>query len=273
MRKALLVEDDPMISEIYQRKLGSSDFSVDPALSASEALAKAKENAYDVVLLDLVLPEMNGLEILAKLRSDSSYNPDLKVIIFSNLNDQESQEEAMRLGAIGYIEKSLYSPSEMVSEVERLLHQAEEREKNAKKREVSSFGNGARKEDAKRILLIEDEAVFVEIFGDKLRDEGYNVEAVSRGDDGLRMALEKEYDLVITDFAVPGIKGDAVVRGIRENERTKNLPVLVFSASIIDEEVDQIKTLDIQGFFPKTQTTPSILAQHVHKIFESMDTK
>ena len=267
MQKILLVEDDPMISEIYQRKLTSSGFSVDPAMSASEALAKAKEIAYDVVLLDLVLPEMNGLEILEKMRSDASYDPNLRVIVFSNLNDQESQEKAAQLNVIGYIEKSLYSPTELVNEVKRLLHEAEEREKNDKKRKISSFGNGEVKEGAKKILFIEDEEVFIEIFGDKLRDEGYDVQTASRGDDGLRMALEKDYDLVITDFLIPGIKGDEVVRGIRENLSTKNLPVLVFSASATDEEVEHIKTLDIQGFFLKTRTTPSMLAQRVHEIF------
>lgn len=265
MQKILLVEDDPMISEIYQRKLGSSGFSVDPAMSASEALAKAKENPYDVVLLDLVLPEMNGLEILERMRSDTSYYPNLRVIVFSNLNDQESQDKAARLGAIGYIEKSLYSPTELVAEVKRLLHEAQEREKNDKKRQTSSFGNGVIQEGAKKILFIEDEEVFIEIFGDKLRDEGYDVETASRGDEGLRMALEKKYDLVITDFLIPGIKGDEVVRGIREHQ--KEIPILVFSASASDEEVERIQQMDIQGFFLKTRTTPSMLSQKVHEIF------
>ena len=273
MKTVLLVEDDPMISEIYQRKLKDSDFSVDTAMSAGETLAKAKEKTYDVILLDVVLPEMNGLEILEKMRSDSAYPSDMKVIMLSNLNDEDSQEKATHFGALGYIEKSLYSPSEMVTEMVRLLHEAEERERNGSKRQETSFGTLQKPEDAKKILFIEDAYGFAETFGGKLRDEGYAVEFVARGDEGLRLALEKNFDMVITNYSLPGLEGDEIIRGIRENETTKNLPVILFSSSADDDVVERIASMDVQGFFLKTKTTPGMLARYIAAIFASMDAK
>lgn len=264
MAKILLVEDDPMISEIYQRKFKSSGFEVDPAMSGSEVLAKAKENKYDLVLLDLVLPEMNGMEILEKLRSEpESYDPDLKVAIFSNLNDQENQDKAVKLGAVGFIEKSLYNPTELVAEVQRILHDCAEREKNKERRASGAFGQVQNATPGKKILFIEDEDLFTEMFGDKLRDEGYEVDVVTNGETGAQKALEGEYDLLVTDMLVPGIKGDEIVRRIRENEKTKNMPIFVLSASASDEEIARVEALGIQEFCLKTRTTPSAL---IHKV-------
>lgn len=262
-----------MISEIYQRKFSASGFEVDTAMSASETLEKAKNPSYDLVLLDLVLPEMNGMEILEKMRTDSAYDPNLKVAIFSNLNDQENQEKATRLGAIGYIEKSLYSPTELVEEVRRILHTANERSKNQQRRQAGAFGEVASSEeeesDRKRILFIEDEEVFIEIFGNKLKDEGYAVDFATRGDEGVDKALAGVYDLIITDMLIPGIKGDEVVRELRENEKTKNTPIFVLSASATDEEIARVREYGIQEFCLKTHTTPSNLLERVHGILRS----
>lgn len=275
MARILLVEDDPMISEIYQRKFVTSGFEVDVALSAMEVLAKAQGNKYDLVLLDLVLPEMNGIEILEKMRNDKElYDPSMKVVIFSNLNDQENQDRAMKLGAIGFIEKSAFSPAELVAEVERILHESGEREKNKKRRSETVFGESqfvsAKK---KRILFIEDESSFVEMFGNKLRDEGYEVDIVNDGEEGAQKAIEGAYDLVVTDMMVPGIRGDKVVRRIRQNENTKDIPIFVLSASATDEEILRVEDLGIQEFCLKTRMTPSIFLKKVYNVLGGGDSE
>jgi DNA-binding response OmpR family regulator len=274
MAKILLVEDDPMISEIYQRKFVASGFEVDTAMSASEVLEKAKENRYDLVLLDLVLPEMNGIEILEKIRGDvQSYDPALKVVIFSNLNDQENQDRALQLGAIGFIEKSSYNPTELVVEVQRILRETGEREKNKERRESTVFGEQRENTPGKKkILFIEDEDVFTEIFGDKFRDDGYVVDIVRNGQEGAEMAMEGAYDLIVTDMMLPGMKGDEVVRCIRENEKTKDTPILVLSASATDEEAFRVEQLGIQEFCLKTQATPSSILHKIQHILEREDT-
>lgn len=131
MPKILLVEDDPMISEIYDKKFASSGFETDTAVTGPEALKKMKENAYDLVLLDLVLPEMSGIEVLKEVRMQSGYDKNQRIAIFSNLNDQENQTEAVKFGVSGFIEKSQYNPSELVEEVRRILHMSGEQQKNS----------------------------------------------------------------------------------------------------------------------------------------------
>ncbi len=124
MSKVLLVEDDPMISEMYERKFVAAGFDVRIAVSGKAVLDILRVEPFDIVLLDIVLPEMGGMEVLEQIRNPKSgYAPDLKIVMFSNLNEREDREKALRLGANGFISKSEFSPSQLVEEVSRFLKQ------------------------------------------------------------------------------------------------------------------------------------------------------
>jgi len=92
----------------------------------------AKKEKIDIILLDLIMPKMDGFEVTKNLRS-GNFDPNIKIIIFSNLNQKEDKEKAMNLGANGFIVKSNYNPSELVAEVQRLADQVEEQKKNAER--------------------------------------------------------------------------------------------------------------------------------------------
>lgn len=121
MAKILLVEDDEMIAEIYEKKLGDSGFEVINAKSGKEALKRIAETPFDLVLLDMVLPELSGMDVLQELRGNPDYDKNLKVVIFSNLSGPEEQEAAKKAGATGFISKTAYTPSQVVEEVRRYL--------------------------------------------------------------------------------------------------------------------------------------------------------
>lgn len=120
MPKILIVEDDPMISEIYQKKFEAAGFEVVVATNGSEVLSNVKKDKFDLVLLDLVLPEMSGMDILKELKS-GKYDPEMKVVVFSNLSEKEDRDRAIEDGADGFISKTQYSPSELVKEIQKIL--------------------------------------------------------------------------------------------------------------------------------------------------------
>ena len=124
MPKILLVEDDPFIAEIYQKKLGESGFEVVNAVTGREALRKIAETQFDLVLLDIVLPELSGMDILHELRDKPEYDKNLKVVVFSNLSSPEEQEATRKAGATGFISKTDFTPSKVVEEVRRYLNAA-----------------------------------------------------------------------------------------------------------------------------------------------------
>ena len=112
MKKILLIEDDPFLADIYSTKLKENNFEVEVVSEGEEALRRVKEQPYDLVLLDIVLPKMDGWEILRSIRSEPKLQ-DLKVIIISNLGQKEEIDKGLGLGALKHLVKAHYTPSEM----------------------------------------------------------------------------------------------------------------------------------------------------------------
>ena len=120
MKTILLVEDDPFLIDIYKTKLSEAGFEVEVAKDGEMALEKVKQKKPALVLLDIVLPRMDGWETLRRLKKENNLN-DLKIIILSNLGQKDEVEKGFKLGAIKYLIKSDYTPSEIVEEIKKIL--------------------------------------------------------------------------------------------------------------------------------------------------------
>jgi DNA-binding response OmpR family regulator len=117
MKKILLVEDDPFLIDIYTTKLKAAGFSVEVAKDGQEAIRKLNEKTPDLLLLDIVLPQIDGWEILEKARNFEK----LKILVLSNLGQKEEVEKGLKLGATKYLIKAHYTPSEVVEEIKKVL--------------------------------------------------------------------------------------------------------------------------------------------------------
>lgn len=268
MPNIIIVEDDPMISEIYQKKFADSGYQVFLATSGEQTLTFAKKEKIDLVLLDLIMPKMSGFEVLENLRG-GGYDPNIKVIVFSNLSSSEDREKAAKLGANGFIAKSEFSPSDLVKEVGRLLGQYQEQGKNENR---AANGNGNSDAvppvSAKKILMIEDEEIFIEMFGEKLRQEGYAVSFARNGAWGVKDALAGKFDLFIIDMVMPAMSGEEMIAKLKMEDNTKNIPIIVLSASVEDETAKRVEEMGISAFFVKTQVTPSDLVKKVDELLK-----
>lgn len=120
MSKIIIVEDDPMISEIYQKKFSDSGFEVFLAENGKVALDIVKKEKVGIVLADLIMPNVDGYELTKKLRSEN-YDQNIKIVVMSNLGKEEEYKRVMELGANGFIAKSEFTPAEMVNEVKKII--------------------------------------------------------------------------------------------------------------------------------------------------------
>lgn len=120
--KVLIVEDDTYISDMYRIKLESDGFEVEVATDGQAGLDAIINNHPDLVLLDVVMPKMDGFSVLQKIRK----NPDFKnmpIVMLTNLGQKESVEKGLLLGANGYIIKAHFTPSEVVDKIKEFLSQ------------------------------------------------------------------------------------------------------------------------------------------------------
>jgi len=120
MKLILLVEDDPFVVDIYTKKLTEAGFSVEVAQDKEEVFKKISEKKPDLLLLDIVLPNIEGWDLLKEIKEDLTFQ-DLKVAILSNLGQKSDVEKGMKLGATRYFIKAHYTPSQVVEEIKKIL--------------------------------------------------------------------------------------------------------------------------------------------------------
>ncbi|MEK7550036.1 MAG: response regulator [Patescibacteria group bacterium] len=116
----LVVEDDPFYSKVYRTKLEKENISAIVVSNGNDALAQAKKEKPGLMLLDLILPGKDGFGILADFKADPDLK-DIKVIILSNLSQEEDVKRIMALGAAEYLVKSNVSIQDVVSKVKAHL--------------------------------------------------------------------------------------------------------------------------------------------------------
>jgi len=123
-------------------------------------------------------------------------------------------------------------------------------------------------EKAKKILLVEDEEIFIEMFGDRLKQEGYEIESARNGAWGIKEALKNNFDLFIIDMVVLAMTGEEMIARLKLEDKTKNVPIIVLSASVDRETQKRIEGMGINEFLIKTHITPSDLAEKVAEILK-----
>jgi DNA-binding response OmpR family regulator len=120
MATVLIVEDEQDIREVYAEVLRDASYTVEVAQDGEEALCKAKCGAWDLMLLDIMLPKVDGLEVLKQVRSDQKL-AGKPIVLLTNLGRESIIKEGFELGANGYLIKSELTPDQVVSEVQGFL--------------------------------------------------------------------------------------------------------------------------------------------------------
>ncbi|MBA3758139.1 response regulator [Candidatus Saccharibacteria bacterium] len=120
-KKVLCIEDEHFISELYERALTKAGYQVNTVVDGIAGLAEAQTDRYDIILLDIMLPNMSGLEILHELR-DGGKTPDLKakIIITTNLDQGEEGRASVETKADGYVVKAEATPKQLVEFLQQL---------------------------------------------------------------------------------------------------------------------------------------------------------
>ncbi len=116
----LIIEDDKFLKELIARKLAGEGYDVLEAVDGEEGIKKIKQEKPDLVLLDLILPGVDGFEILSKMKEDPMAAR-IPVIILSNLGQKEDVERGFKLGAVDYLIKAHFTPGEIIDKIKAVL--------------------------------------------------------------------------------------------------------------------------------------------------------
>jgi CheY-like chemotaxis protein len=273
MSKIMVVEDDPMLVEIYEKKLQSAGFEVKAVTSGKAVKDAATLWQPDLILLDVVLPDMDGFEILEVIKRESG-TKNIPVYVFSNLSSKEDIDRATNLGAAGFLTKSNFTPSQLTEKIKELVGNPSSISplppEEPTQPSPSNQASAKRKNPlGHKVLIIEDEDIFIEMFGDKLRQEGFEVVAAKNGKWGIKEAEEGLFDCILMDMMMPAMNGYEAIKELRENEATKNTPIIILSNSAMDSEVKKALDLGANAYYVKTQITPGEVAEKVKELIKN----
>lgn len=264
--KILIIEDNTDLNNMFKTAFESKGFEVAVSINGIEGITKAAEFKPDVILLDLMMPQMDGYEFLEALAKNTSLNP--IVVVNSNLEQEKDAQRAIGLGAKYYLRKSEYTPFAVVDKIVEIS-----KNPPAEKETLKSFAkvgqdrpNKARPR-TRKILIIEDNEDLNKMFKTAFEAKNFEVEISLNGMDGITKAAAFRPDLILLDIMMPQMDGYEVLQAIKNNT---SLDIIVVVNTNLDQKKDEEKALQMGAnyFYRKSEFTPFEIVDKVEAIFK-----
>jgi DNA-binding response OmpR family regulator len=251
----LIAEDDNVLRQLLANKLKRTGYDVGEAVDGEEALRRLRERAVDLLLLDVLMPAKNGMEVLEEMRKDPTLK-DVPVIIVSNSGQPFEIDRARSLGVKDFLIKATFDPKEVIEKVNAVLRVSPSTGTHASQEEETTRHSTARSQSkgAKTIILIEDEQMLHDLLRDKLTDAGFSVVGAMSGKSAME-ALEKHShpDLVILDLLLPDMNGFEILSAMRKDGRHASTSVMILSNLDQEKDIERAKTLGVSEFLIKAK--------------------
>jgi DNA-binding response OmpR family regulator len=231
MKKVLIIEDEEVLANVLLAKLTKVGYDVKVSVNGEDGLVKINEWNPDIILLDIIMPKVDGYEVMKNLQKKNNKIP---IIIISNSGQPVELEKIKKLGAVDYMIKAQIDVEEIVEKVRNILN--ESKDINIKKEESN---------EGAKVLLVEDDSFLSSILLKKLKIDGFNVFIVDDGAAVIKKIEEFAPLIVLLDIVLPSMNGFEILAKIRshENNAIKNLPVIMLTN--LGEEEDRKKALSL----------------------------
>jgi len=268
----LIIEDEKTLSSLLKGKLVGAGYRVEEAKDGKEGLIKISEEKPDLVLLDILMPEVGGFEVLEDL-SKSGVIKTLPVIIISNSGQPVEIDKALALGVKDYLVKVEFTPQEVLEKVTKQIgegvHTKDNNPESPSENTVAVEGvPGVKKvEDGSYILLVEDDKFLSGLLYRKMSQE-FKIEVAGNGAEAFNKIKDAIPRLVLLDLMLPDIDGFKILETLKGNERTKNIPVLILSNLGQKEDQDRCMNLGAAGYMIKAHFTPGEIVDKVKSLLK-----
>jgi CheY-like chemotaxis protein len=207
MPLVLVVEDDPLAAELLVRQLDHAGFRSEIVSKGSEVLAKAAALQPTVITLDVLLPDLDGWEVLSRLKHDEATRA-IPVVVISVVDNPEL---GLALGALDYFVKPVIA-KDLVARLGRF---------NLTRKAAG---------DKVEVLVVDDERANRDWLSGILEPAGFEVISASGGAQAIELARSRQPDLVLLDLMMPEVSGFDVVEALRADPATRQMPIMVLTA-------------------------------------------
>jgi CheY-like chemotaxis protein len=240
MLKLLVIDDDRMNCDLIKSVFNRNGYQVLSATSGLEGLALFRQHAPRVTILDLRMPEMDGLTVLKEIRA---YDPQAAVIILGGGATEEQENQARGLCVTDFIRKGL-SLDVLVASVNRVVQLPVKPASS-----LPASGRVAVADTGETILVVDDEPLILDLLVKFLSLRGYRAIGVKDGPDALAMVEQASPDLILLDLFLPGMDGAEVLRQLRQRDYAGG--VIIVTGSHDEDTLDEAWALGPQEVIGK----------------------
>ena len=234
-KRILIVDDDPLNVKLLASKLPEDQFEPITAFSGQEALHKTLKHSPDLILLDIMMPEMNGYEVSHWLKNNP-VSQDIPIILVTALDGTEDKIKGFEAGADEYLNKPV-NTIELLSRINSLLRLKHYREQLLSRTLFEQDFSGSKTnhdptegiQPLAKILIVEDNSKDARIIQEHITGEQYHLETVNSGEAALDRVQKEQFDVILLDVLLPGVDGFEVCRRIKGLHQTDNLQVVLIT--------------------------------------------
>ncbi|HUJ25699.1 MAG TPA: response regulator, partial [Myxococcales bacterium] len=260
VRRLLLVEDDEVAQQGIQELLSGDDVEVVVARDGVEALKLLDEGVFDTVVLDLILPDQDGMKLLEEIKTQPRFR-DLPVVVYTGKELAQREEQRLKKYAESVILKSgVASPEKLLSDTALFLHRVEEKlPENAKNLLKRSREEGD-KVSGKKVLIVDDDVRNIFALTSVLESHEVEVLYAENGKDGIE-ALERnpDVDVVLMDIMMPEMDGYETMKHIRRDPAHKALPIIAITAKALPSDREKCIQAGASDYLPKPVDADKLL--------------
>lgn len=276
-QKILIIEDDIFLAEVLMNRLRSENFEVMIADNGKDGMSKIREYKPDLVLLDIILPGMNGYEILEEKHRDMDI-VDIPVIIVSNSGQPVEVKRALSLGVKGYLIKAQIDPDEVVECVKRELENNRSSGMGASATltqsayispqvsDIVQAATGITSLKGRNILWVEDDRFLKDLITMRLANEGCKLFHAKDETEAFALLEKNNPDIILLDILLPGADGFTILDKLRKDPRFKNVPIILLSNLSQPADLDKGKRLGANKFLVKSSVTLDEIIEEIKSV-------
>jgi len=259
-KRLLVVEDNPAEQFSIKELLGHDDIDVQVATTGAEALAAAEEQSFDCMVLDLRLPDMNGFEVLERLRDTPSLT-ELPVVVFTGKELSPEEDARLRVLARSVVVKGVESPERLLDETALFLHRVVADLPPEKQRMLDRLHSSDDALVDKKVLVVDDDVRNIFALSSVLERRGMTVLTAGTGREAISTIEETpDVAIVLMDIMMPEMDGYETMQVIRQNPSFRRLPIIALTAKAMKGDREKCLEAGASEYLAKPVNTEQLLS-------------
>ena len=225
----LIVDDNAMNRDMLARRLEREGYAITTASGGKAALELLGKQNFDLVLLDILMPDIDGYQVLEQLKADVRTR-EIPVVMLTAVHEMDSVVRCFEMGVEDYLTKPFNIPF-VKSRISSCLHSTTVKGKTGNKGPQPGS-------DEHRLLIVDDNAMNRDMLARRLEHEGYYITTATGGRQALELVDKERFSLILLDILMPDMDGYEVLEKLKYNDATKDIPVIMLTAV---NEVESVK--------------------------------